>query len=164
MARKPYEVVYIFDPALDEETINSKLSHFHTLVQVEGADAPELNHWGKRTLAYHIKRPRPVVKMTRKEVLQRDEHMCQYCGKKGDLTLDHIVPRHQGGQHTWENVVAACRSCNHKKGGRTLAESKMQLLRAPKRPPATPTYLYSSYVRGGEQSWAKFIGLDEAAS
>ncbi len=56
MAKKPYEVVYIFDPALDEETINSKLSHFHSLVQVEGAEAPELNHWGKRTLAYHIKR------------------------------------------------------------------------------------------------------------
>ena len=56
MARKPYEVVYIFDPALDEETINSKLTHFHSLVQAKGADAPVLNHWGKRTLAYHIKR------------------------------------------------------------------------------------------------------------
>ena len=116
-------------------------------------------------LAYHVKRPRPVVKLTRKEVLQRDDHLCQYCGKRGnDLTLDHVMPRHRGGQHTWENVVAACRSCNHKKGGRTLAESKMRLLRVPRRPPATPTYLYSSYVRGGERSWAKFIGLDEAAS
>jgi len=116
-------------------------------------------------LAYHVKRPRPVVKLTRKEVLQRDDHTCQYCGKRGsDLTLDHVMPRHRGGQHTWENVVAACRHCNHKKGGRTLAESKMQLLRTPKRPPATPTYLYSSYVRGGERNWAKFIGLDEAAS
>jgi len=116
-------------------------------------------------LAYHVKRPRPVVKLTRKEVLQRDDHACQYCGKRGnDLTLDHVMPRHRGGQHTWENVVAACRHCNHKKGGRTLAESKMQLLRQPKRPPATPTYLYSSYVRGGEHTWAKFIGLDEAAS
>ena len=116
-------------------------------------------------LAYHVKRPRPVVKLTRKEVLQRDDHTCPYCGKRGnDLTLDHIMPRHRGGQHTWENVVAACRPCNHKKGGRTLAESKMQLLHQPKRPPATPTYLYSSYVRGGEQNWAKFIGLDEAAS
>jgi len=61
-------------------------------------------------------------------------------------------------------VVASCRSCNHKKGGRTLVESRMQLLRMAKRPPATPTYLYSSYVRGGERNWAKFIGLEEAAS
>jgi 5-methylcytosine-specific restriction endonuclease McrA len=116
-------------------------------------------------LAYHVKRPRPVVKLTRKEVLQRDDHTCQYCGKRGsDLTLDHVMPRHRGGQHTWENVVAACRSCNHKKGGRTLVESRMQLLRVPKRPPATPRYLYSSYVRSGERNWAKFIGLEEAAS
>jgi small subunit ribosomal protein S6 len=55
MAR-PYEVVYIFDPALDEETINQKLTHFHSLVQTQGADAPQLNHWGKRTLAYPIRK------------------------------------------------------------------------------------------------------------
>jgi small subunit ribosomal protein S6 len=55
MAR-PYEVVYIFDPALDEETINQKLSHFHSLVQVHGGEAPQLNHWGKRTLAYPIRK------------------------------------------------------------------------------------------------------------
>jgi small subunit ribosomal protein S6 len=51
----PYEVVYIFDPALDEETIKQKLSHFHSLVQQPGSE-PQLNHWGKRTLAYPIRR------------------------------------------------------------------------------------------------------------
>ena len=55
MAR-PYEVVYIFDPVLDEETINQKLSQFHAMVQIAGADAPVLNHWGKRTLSYPIKK------------------------------------------------------------------------------------------------------------
>ncbi len=53
---RPYEVVYIFDPALDEETINQKLTHFHTLVQAPGAEAPQLNHWGKRTLSYPIRK------------------------------------------------------------------------------------------------------------
>ncbi len=115
-------------------------------------------------LAYHVKRPRPVVKMTRKEVLVRDDHTCQYCGRRGhDLTLDHVIPRHRGGQHVWENVVAACKSCNHRKGGRTLAEARMTLLRPPVRPPATPQYLYASYVRAGERTWSKFIGLDESA-
>ena len=56
MARSPYEVVYIFDPTLDEETINSKLNHFHSLIQAPGAAAPTLNHWGKSTLSYQIKR------------------------------------------------------------------------------------------------------------
>ncbi len=116
-------------------------------------------------LAYHIKRPRPVVKMTRKEVLQRDEHTCQYCGKRShELTLDHVMPRHRGGQHTWENVVAACKSCNHRKGGRTATEARMALLRLPFRPPSTPRYLYSSYVRAGERSWSKFLGMEEPAA
>jgi 5-methylcytosine-specific restriction endonuclease McrA len=116
-------------------------------------------------LAYHIKRPRPVVKMTRKEVLQRDEHQCQYCGRRShDLTLDHVMPRHRGGQHTWENVVAACKGCNHRKGGRTVAESRMTLRRLPFRPPSTPRYLFSSYIRAGERKWFKFLGVDESAA
>jgi len=52
----PYEVVYIFDPSLDEETINQKLAHFHALTQVAGGPDPQLNHWGKRTLAYAIRK------------------------------------------------------------------------------------------------------------
>jgi small subunit ribosomal protein S6 len=53
---RPYEVVYIFDSALDDETINQKLTQFHALIHSEGAEAPKLNHWGRRTLAYSIKK------------------------------------------------------------------------------------------------------------
>jgi len=56
MPRRPYEVVYIFDPELVEETINEKLNHFHSLIQVEGASPAETNHWGRRTLAYPIRK------------------------------------------------------------------------------------------------------------
>jgi len=56
MPRRPYEVVYIFDPELVEETINEKLNHFHSLIQAEGADPATTNHWGRRTLAYPIKK------------------------------------------------------------------------------------------------------------
>lgn len=116
-------------------------------------------------LAYHIKRPRPVVKLSRKEILVRDDHTCQYCGKRAsDLTLDHVTPRHRGGQHTWDNVVAACKSCNHRKGGRSASEARMTLLRRPFRPPATPRYLYSSYIRAGERKWLKFLGVDDSAA
>src|SRR2546428_12886751 len=126
--------------------------------------------WSSRSpsvirLETHINRPRPVVKMTRKEVLARDDHACQYCGKRAhDLTLDHVMPRHKGGQHVWENVVAACKHCNHRKGGRTLGEARMTLRRVPVRPPATPAYLYAPYVRAGGRAWGKFLGLDEAAA
>lgn len=116
-------------------------------------------------LAYHVKRPRPVVKLTRREILARDDHRCQYCGKHGsDLTIDHVIPRHRGGQHTWVNVVTACKTCNHRKGGRTAAEAHMTMLRLPFRPPATPRYLFSSYIRAGERTWLKFLGVDEAAA
>jgi 5-methylcytosine-specific restriction endonuclease McrA len=114
-------------------------------------------------LAYHIKRPRPVVKLTRKEVLLRDDHTCQYCGKRvHDLTIDHVLPRHRGGQHAWENVVAACKHCNHRKGGKTLQESRMHLIREPFRPPSTPRYLFSSYLKT-ERAWHKFLGVEAAA-
>ena len=53
---RPYEVVYIFDPALDEEAINSKLATFNAFVQIEGSEAPAMNHWGRRTLSYQIKK------------------------------------------------------------------------------------------------------------
>ena len=48
---RPYEVVYIFDSALEDEAINQKLTQFHSLIHSEGAEAPRLNHWGRRTLA-----------------------------------------------------------------------------------------------------------------
>src|SRR5687767_4907706 len=90
-------------------------------------------------LAYHVKRPRPVVKMTRKEVLVRDDHSCQYCGRRGhDLTLDHVMPRHRGGQHVWENVVAAGRQANTEKAVARPAEAERPRCLCPGRLPATP--------------------------
>jgi 5-methylcytosine-specific restriction endonuclease McrA len=59
-----------------------------------------------------------IPPVSRREVLRRDNHACQYCGSGKRLTLDHVIPRSKGGQHTWNNVVAACESCNSKKGDR----------------------------------------------
>ena len=79
-------------------------------------------------LQHLIRRPRPRVKLSRREVFARDRHTCQYCGRQShDLTLDHVVPRHRGGGHTWENLVAACKPCNHRKGGKTLEEARLRL-------------------------------------
>ena len=67
-----------------------------------------------------ISRPRPIVKLTKEEILRRDKYTCQYCGKMTkSLTIDHIIPKHLGGKHTWDNLVAACPQCNHRKGGST---------------------------------------------
>jgi len=79
-------------------------------------------------------KPARSAAFTRFNLFLRDEFSCQYCGARGDLTFDHVVPRSRGGRTTWENVVAACGPCNLKKGARTLAQTGMQLRRRPRRP------------------------------
>ena len=73
------------------------------------------------------------VDLSRKNILSRDEHVCQYCSEKNSpLTIDHILPKGRGGQDTWENLVCACFKCNSKKGGRTPSEANMPLLNQPR--------------------------------
>ncbi|MDQ7080199.1 MAG: HNH endonuclease [Paracoccaceae bacterium] len=79
-------------------------------------------------------KPARNAAFTRFNLFLRDEFSCQYCGARGDLTFDHVVPRSRGGRTTWENVVAACGPCNLRKGARTLAQTGMQLRRPPHRP------------------------------
>lgn len=108
-------------------------------------------------LHHLIKRPRPRVRLTRREVFLRDQFTCQYCGARTkELTLDHVVPKHRGGRHLWENLVSACQACNHRKGGKTVDEARMILRRAPSEPKATPHYLFQHYLDSNEE-WRKFI-------
>ena len=57
--------------------------------------------------------------LTRRAVFARDAWSCQYCGATAE-NLDHVIPRSRGGEHIWENVVAACRRCNAKKENHLL--------------------------------------------
>jgi len=104
-----------------------------------------------------IRRPRPEVKLTKREVLRRDNYTCQYCGQHVQtLTVDHIIPRHLGGEHAWTNLVAACPHCNHRKGGRTIEQAQMHLLRVPSTPPASAAYLFARHLNEN-QEWLPFI-------
>jgi len=101
--------------------------------------------------------PRPQVPLSRREVFRRDHYTCQYCGKTTPiLTIDHVIPRSLGGKHEWTNVVAACPACNHRKGGRLLQGSGMSLLRTPKRPPSSATYVFARQL-SGNQEWESFL-------
>jgi 5-methylcytosine-specific restriction endonuclease McrA len=86
-------------------------------------------------LCVFVRVPYKKIVLSRKNILRRDGHSCQYCGRTDTmLTVDHIIPKAKGGPDSWENLVAACVSCNNKKGDRTLHEAEMTLLRRPIRP------------------------------
>jgi 5-methylcytosine-specific restriction endonuclease McrA len=114
-------------------------------------------------MVYMIKRPRPKMRLSRREVFNRDGYTCLYCGRQTrDLTLDHIVPRHRGGPHEWDNLASACKSCNHRKAGRTPQEARMNLLREPFAPKVTSYYVVYRYL-GGREEWRKFLpGWEDA--
>jgi len=104
-----------------------------------------------------VRRPRPRVKLTKREIMRRDNYTCQYCGQTApNLTIDHVIPRHLGGEHTWENLVTACPACNHHKGGRTLEQAQMRLRHVPKEPPASAGYIFARHLKDN-QEWIPFI-------
>lgn len=79
-------------------------------------------------------KPKRRVAFTRFNLFLRDAFQCQYCGATGELTFDHVIPRSAGGVTSWENVVAACSSCNLHKGSRSLRQARMRLRKPPRRP------------------------------
>ena len=104
-----------------------------------------------------VRRPRPRVKLTKREIFRRDNYTCQYCGRQAaHLTIDHVEPRHRGGGHRWDNLVAACQQCNRHKGGRSAAEANMHLRHNPAEPAATAAYLFGRHL-ADNADWAKYI-------
>lgn len=95
------------------------------------------------------------VPLNRKTVFTRDVFRCQYCGRQAE-NLDHIVPKSQGGSHTWENVVACCRRCNTKKGGRTPREAGLSLSRRPIAPRQKSWLLVATGVRP-DPTWEPYL-------
>lgn len=108
-------------------------------------------------LKHMVKRPRPQVHLSNREVFHRDDYICQYCGKSSQsLTVDHVTPRHLGGKHIWENVVTACQRCNHLKGGKTPEQAHMDLRKDPQSPPSSALYLYAKHLTIN-QDWQPYI-------
>jgi 5-methylcytosine-specific restriction endonuclease McrA len=107
-------------------------------------------------------KPQKRVAFTRFNLFLRDEFCCQYCGSKGDLTFDHVLPRSRGGVTSWQNVVAACSPCNLRKGNKLLKQSGLML----RKPPAQPSS--EEMQRAGRrfppnhlhESWVDFLYWD----
>lgn len=101
------------------------------------------------------------VKFTRMNVFFRDQFQCQYCSIKlpaPELTFDHVVPVSQNGPTSWENVVTCCRSCNGKKGSKSLKQAGMTLLKAPKKPRWSPELCLRLSAEDPREWWIFFPG------
>ncbi|MFC1995537.1 HNH endonuclease [Chloroflexota bacterium] len=109
-------------------------------------------------LASMIKRPRLERRLTRLEVFNRDQYTCQYCGKENrQLTIDHVIPRHQGGQHVWENVASACVTCNRRKAGRTPEQASMKLICRPSYPHGNNFFYIPYQYQQFHAVWQKYL-------
>ena len=109
-------------------------------------------------LSKYNKMPKPKVHFSRRTLFKRDGHKCQYCGvhpKNDELTIDHVLPRSQGGGTTWENCVLACYKCNSKKADRTPQQAGMKLLSAPTKPDVKH---FKCDLTHRVDSWSAFLG------
>lgn len=114
--------------------------------------------------------PSPRVHFSRSTIFKRDNYICQYCGKKVDKdsgTIDHILPRAQGGVTSWTNCILACMGCNSQKADRRPEQafrtdknknwngpSPMKLMSIPKK----PKFNLIKYDKGQmPKSWTNFI-------
>ncbi len=140
------------------------------LSQAKARFEPEKHDW-VRTVRFQVAVPRIIrllvyerlprveVKLNRRNLFARDQNRCQYCGRKfptSELSVDHVVPRTQGGQTVWENLVCACVRCNVRKGGRTPAQANMRLVAPPRRPRRSPI-LTIKLSDARYASWKQFV-------
>ena len=130
-------------PADDEPFIQTRRFHLR---------APEVV-----TLTKYDRLPTNAVTFSRRNVFKRDRFTCQYCGRQPggeELTIDHVIPRAQGGTSTWMNCVLACIECNARKADRTPEQARMPLRSQPERPIWRPLYA----ARGVRiESWSRFV-------
>jgi 5-methylcytosine-specific restriction endonuclease McrA len=128
-------LVLIYGGAADALDESGELHDFGVWreLPVRSLRAPRIVHLNR-----YERTPRIAVRLTRRNIMFRDAHECQYCGlrpsHRTELNIDHVLPRSRGGEDSWENLVTSCRACNLRKGRRTPEEANMRLAKKPVRP------------------------------
>jgi 5-methylcytosine-specific restriction endonuclease McrA len=111
----------------------------------------------------YAKVPKKRPKLCARTIRERDGNRCQYTGRvlrPEEGSLDHVVPRHRGGGHTWEKLVTACKTCNHRKGGKLLDEARLRLVRSPFEPRSDVYSLFTPYlVDERNEAWRDYLFL-----
>ncbi len=154
----------------DGEFLSYDFNDWIEVSEAKSVFEPEQHDW-IRTVRFQIavpkiirlldydRLPKAVVKLNRRNLYARDRNHCQYCGRKyptSELSLDHVVPRSQGGGNSWSNIVCACLRCNVRKGGRTPFQANMKLIARPTRPRRSPI-LTVKLSDSRYASWKQFL-------
>lgn len=110
-----------------------------------------------------FRRSKQRVRYRKQNVFARDRWTCQYCGERkpaAELTVDHVVPRAQGGRTEWENVTTSCRECNSAKADRTPQQARMRLRSKPYRPDWVPvlTLELAKEPQVLPEAWKAYLG------
>ncbi len=110
-------------------------------------------------LGVYVHVPYKKIILSRKNILRRDNHRCQYCGRSDlPLTIDHVNPKSKGGTDSWENMVCACVKCNNKKGDRLPHEVDMNLRRQPFKP--NHVTFIRHYVGQVDERWKPYLFMN----
>ncbi|MCP4632235.1 MAG: HNH endonuclease [candidate division Zixibacteria bacterium] len=110
-------------------------------------------------LDIYVKVPHKRIVLTRKNIIKRDNHTCQYCGRKDrPMTVDHIIPKQYDGKDTWENLVCACVKCNNKKSNKTPEQANLKLRSKPKRP--NHITFIKQFIGISDERWKRYLFLD----
>jgi 5-methylcytosine-specific restriction endonuclease McrA len=140
------------------------------LVLKQRAEVLEHSEWALH--AENLTMPRPMVirlvtyvriprdahsrKITRRAIFARDSWTCQYCGSdRGNLTIDHVIPRSKGGTSSWDNIVTCCAPCNRRKGDRLPRQANMHPRHAP-RPPSPTLFVHVAMTRIPD-AWQQYL-------
>ncbi len=108
----------------------------------------------------YVKFNQKRIPLSRKNILKRDGHICQYCHSKSHLmTVDHIIPKDKGGGDSWGNLVAACIPCNTKKGNKLLKDINMELSKKPK--PPSILFNLQNDLSNAQNSWKPYLFMKE---
>lgn len=140
-------VVLVLDDKAD--VVSAEAGHWHS--ERRTVEVPAVVR-----LRYYVRVPfERGAPLNRRAVFLRDDHRCQYCGRRAE-NIDHVVPRSRGGRHVWDNVVASCTRCNTAKRDRLLSETTMRLAR----PPRPPRHLSWVAVAVGRipEAWGPYVG------
>ena len=113
-------------------------------------------------LKHYARIRRKEIVLSRKNILKRDNHTCQYCGVRSvPMTIDHVISRKKGGEDTWDNLVAACVPCNTRKGNHSPREVQMALVKTPRKP--TMILHLQKFVKQFQSSWRPYLFMKESS-